>query len=332
MNVYIKAQKSLRHSPKIMHIATILGISTKHAMGLVLNCWMFADDYADAENRVYGVTKSVLDKDAEIDGFCDALEAVGWLESGEGFLEFPFYLEKNDTTEKVRKDRKEKKREQAKERMRRMRERRKSEQENSHNNGVDESQECYAKGCVTGASQERNTGATSAQQPIGHYKNINNNTQERNVTTKTGISHSEANDSHLPEPSEKAKHFAAQWCFRLKRRKLGKPADNQRDVEHFFQNLLDIGIPEKVIDSDLMDLKRDAGEYLWQLKNRVLQHKPTEKSYAEICAEQNQREREQWERETAERKRQQQKEQSKTSIRDILGSNRFDQIGKAEVV
>lgn len=126
-------------------------------------------------------------------------------------------------------------------------------------------------------------------------------------------------------------HLAQEWCFRCKRKKNRRCADDVVDITSEISALTeDLKINPKTILSEIKNPERDRGEFFWQFKKRILEHKPTEKSYAQICAEQHKREREQWERETAERKRQ--KHEVKTSVREILGSNRFDQIGKAEVV
>lgn len=84
----------------------------------------------------------------------------------------------------------------------------------------------------------------------------------------------------LKEFEDTPEGLAQLWCFHLKRRKFGAPADNELDKAEEFRELVRLGqvqgdpslSPEKLREA-VLDPKRDRSEHFWQFKDRLTKAK-----------------------------------------------------------
>ena len=99
---WIKLNASLRTNPKLLTLASRLGVTPVTAMGAICHAWMIADEHADESGALPHMEPGALDSLIGIDGLAETMRSVGWLEvSGDGLL-FPDYQQHNGTTAKSR--------------------------------------------------------------------------------------------------------------------------------------------------------------------------------------------------------------------------------------
>lgn len=75
---WIKMRVFLGDHPKVMQIACATDLEQDMVVGKLQRLWSWADQNTTDGNAV-GVTFALLDRLVGVTGFCDALEAVGWL-------------------------------------------------------------------------------------------------------------------------------------------------------------------------------------------------------------------------------------------------------------
>lgn len=98
---WIKMRVNLWTHPKVVTLASRLGVTRAHLIGALHGAWSIADQHADEDGTV-DMTETAIDILVETPGFCSALESVGWVEVHNGSLQFLNYQEHNGTTAKTR--------------------------------------------------------------------------------------------------------------------------------------------------------------------------------------------------------------------------------------
>ena len=103
---WIKMRTNLDTDPRVIEIATRLGIGELQVVGMLWKVWSWADAHTLDGNAIR-VTDVTLDRFTLVTGFADALRKVGWLEGRDGLLTFPRFAEHNGQTAKNRAETKE---------------------------------------------------------------------------------------------------------------------------------------------------------------------------------------------------------------------------------
>jgi hypothetical protein len=103
---WIKMRTNLDTDPRVIDIATRLGVSELQVVGMLWKVWSWADAHTLDGNAIR-VTDVTLDRFTLVTGFADALRKVGWLEGRDGLLTFPRFAEHNGQTAKNRAETKE---------------------------------------------------------------------------------------------------------------------------------------------------------------------------------------------------------------------------------
>jgi hypothetical protein len=103
---WIKMRTNLDTDPRVIDIATRLGIGELQVVGMLWKVWSWADAHTLDGNAIR-VTDVTLDRFTLVTGFADALRKVGWLEGRDGLLSFPRFAEHNGQTAKNRAETKE---------------------------------------------------------------------------------------------------------------------------------------------------------------------------------------------------------------------------------
>jgi len=75
---WIKFEKATHDKPEVWEIAEILQIDPDAVIGKLLRIWSWFDDQTEKGNAP-SVTKSLLDRNVSVSGFCDAMISVGWM-------------------------------------------------------------------------------------------------------------------------------------------------------------------------------------------------------------------------------------------------------------
>lgn len=114
--------------------------------------------------------------------------------------------------------------------------------------------------CSTGVGTQRQQGAQNNVNGVGGV-------MFRESVSVSSSSRSEEG-SKSPE-SPNAEDIAAEWSWRLARKKNGYPADLADDVAHEFRELIRLGWSAQVLMAQVKDPKRDRSEHLWQFRDRV---------------------------------------------------------------
>lgn len=98
---WIKIRTNLHEDPRIVQIASELGVDELCAIGCCWRAWSWAD-IQSVDGNALTVTEKFLDRLVRRDGFALALRKVGWLEGRDGLLSFPRFAEHNGQTAKSR--------------------------------------------------------------------------------------------------------------------------------------------------------------------------------------------------------------------------------------
>ena len=102
MNNWIKVNASLRTNPKLVTLASQIGVTHVTALGAICHVWMIADEHADENGLIKFMSSEALDGLIGIEGLSKALESVGWLEDLGDSLIMPDYAQHNGSTGKTR--------------------------------------------------------------------------------------------------------------------------------------------------------------------------------------------------------------------------------------
>lgn len=106
---WIKMNKSLPRDPRVIRIASALNADRLRTVGALFSAWCLFDEQTQ-DGKLEAYTPELLDELAATPGLARAMESVGWLEIGEGFLAVPRYDEHNGNPAKRRAQESERKR------------------------------------------------------------------------------------------------------------------------------------------------------------------------------------------------------------------------------
>ena len=98
---WIKYRIGLPTNPKVVRIAGILRKPIAHVTGSLMAFWAVGDQHT-TDGRLDGYTPEVVDDLVGVRGFSEALQSVGWLEVGEGYVAIPDFEEHNSQSAKRR--------------------------------------------------------------------------------------------------------------------------------------------------------------------------------------------------------------------------------------
>lgn len=98
---WIKVRKCLPNDPRIVRMASALKTDRFRTLGGVLSAWCLFDEHTDC-GRLDGYTAELLDEVVGFPKLAAAMEAVGWLVVGDGFLVAPRFEKHNGKTAKRR--------------------------------------------------------------------------------------------------------------------------------------------------------------------------------------------------------------------------------------
>jgi len=98
---WIKYRINLPTDPRVVCIAGIVGLPTLHVCGALLVVWTIGDQHS-IDGVLPGYTVAAIDAATGIQGFGQAMRAVGWLEVGAAFVAIPRFHEHNGESAKCR--------------------------------------------------------------------------------------------------------------------------------------------------------------------------------------------------------------------------------------
>lgn len=98
---WIKMNKSLPRDPRVIRIASALNADRLRTVGGLFSAWCLFDEQTQ-DGRLEAYTPELLDELVAMPGLARAMEAVGWLEIGDGFLAVPRFGEHNGNPAKRR--------------------------------------------------------------------------------------------------------------------------------------------------------------------------------------------------------------------------------------
>lgn len=98
---WIKMNKSLPRDPRVVRISSALKADRLRTVGGLLSAWCLADELTE-DGNLDAYTPELLDELVGLPGLARAMESVGWLVIGDGFLEFPRFDEHNGKSAKRR--------------------------------------------------------------------------------------------------------------------------------------------------------------------------------------------------------------------------------------
>ena len=98
---WIKMRHALETDPDVIRVADLVGVDRFAVVGRLHAIWSWADQHS-VDGHAVSVTTSFLDSHVSLDGFCDALRRVGWLEGRDWDLTFPNFDRHNGKTAKTR--------------------------------------------------------------------------------------------------------------------------------------------------------------------------------------------------------------------------------------
>jgi hypothetical protein len=98
---WIKMRTNLDTDPRVLEIATKLGVTELHVVGMLWKVWAWADAHTVDGNAIR-VTDVTLDRFTCVTGFANQMRNVGWLQGKDGALCLPNFTEHNGQTAKKR--------------------------------------------------------------------------------------------------------------------------------------------------------------------------------------------------------------------------------------
>tara|TARA_R100000315_G_C5226482_1_gene137507 strand:+ start:245 stop:925 length:681 start_codon:yes stop_codon:yes gene_type:complete len=100
--MWIKVRTELRHSPKMVTIASRTGVTNVTALGAIVHAWMIADGHADDDGYIDHLNFDTLNTMVGIENLAQAMAEVGWIKEVDQGLQFIDYKEHNGSTAKTR--------------------------------------------------------------------------------------------------------------------------------------------------------------------------------------------------------------------------------------
>lgn len=98
---WIKVQNVTPDKPEVWQIADALGMDPDAVFGKLFRVWAWFDEHTEDGNAP-AVTKTLLDRQVGVSGFCDAVIAVGWMHQHGDALVLPNFDRHNGKTAKNR--------------------------------------------------------------------------------------------------------------------------------------------------------------------------------------------------------------------------------------
>jgi hypothetical protein len=98
---WIKMNKSLPRDPRVVRISSALKADRLRTVGGLLSAWCLADEQTE-DGKLDGYTPGLLDELIGFPGLSMAMQSVGWLDVGDGFLVIPRFEEHNGQSAKRR--------------------------------------------------------------------------------------------------------------------------------------------------------------------------------------------------------------------------------------
>lgn len=98
---WLKMSVNLPDKPEVWQIAGTLGIEADSVVGKLLRVWAWFDSHTEDGNAL-GVTYSLVDRVAGVNGFAEAMAFAGWLEQQGSILHLPNFDRHNGKTAKNR--------------------------------------------------------------------------------------------------------------------------------------------------------------------------------------------------------------------------------------
>lgn len=98
---WIKFETATSDKPEVWEIATRLKIDPDAVVGKLLRVWAWFDKHTEFGNAP-SVTKTLLDRNVGVTGFCEAMIFVGWMVETEGAVSLPNFDRHNGKTAKSR--------------------------------------------------------------------------------------------------------------------------------------------------------------------------------------------------------------------------------------
>jgi len=94
-------QKSLPRDSRVVRISSALNADRNRTVGGLFSAWCLFDEQTE-DGILSGYTPAILDEVVNFPGLAMAMQSVGWLEVGDGFLAVPRFDEHNGKTAKRR--------------------------------------------------------------------------------------------------------------------------------------------------------------------------------------------------------------------------------------
>lgn len=134
---WIKIRKCLPNDPRIVRMASALKADRFRTLGGVVSAWCLFDEHTDS-GQLDGYTPELLEDVVGFPGLAKAMERVGWLEIGDGFLVAPRFEKHNGKTAKRRCQEADRKRSARKADTKRTREEKRIEEDDSKESSMGE--------------------------------------------------------------------------------------------------------------------------------------------------------------------------------------------------
>jgi len=101
MSAWIKMNKDLVDSPKIIKLAHLLKIDTQKAIGAVFEFWVWMDSIT-ADGKGVELSDNYIDGKIKIPNFSEKMREIGWISGKEWAIKLPNFEENNGVSEKRR--------------------------------------------------------------------------------------------------------------------------------------------------------------------------------------------------------------------------------------
>ena len=98
---WIKMRVNLSSDPQVIKVARLLGCNEHMVVGLLHWLWGWADSHTE-DGKAVGIDCAWINRQAQTEGFCEALAKVGWLVMLEDGIEIPNFDHHNGTSAKSR--------------------------------------------------------------------------------------------------------------------------------------------------------------------------------------------------------------------------------------
>ncbi len=98
---WIKMRVNLSSDPQVIKVARLLGCNEHMVVGLLHWLWGWADSHTE-DGKAVGIDCEWINRQAQTEGFCEALAKVGWLVMLEDGIEIPNFDHHNGTSAKSR--------------------------------------------------------------------------------------------------------------------------------------------------------------------------------------------------------------------------------------